>query len=461
MPSPAQPAETPTSRLPRSRKQAPSPAYTTPFGLLADMRQDQLQFYRRAAHIGDIVRFQFGPVIAHAVFHPDYVKHVLQDNNQNYRRSIFMDRLKPVFGEGLFTSNGAHWRRQRRLTQPAFHRQRIAGFASLMTEATQTMLERWEVAATQGQSIQLLFELNHLTHDITGKALFGTDISHTAAAAEQAISTLLEHFNDCYENALTVSETLPTLHNYRFWQAIRSLEKMAYRIIAARRRSGHDSGDLLSMLLFARDEETGAGMTDKQLRDEVITFLGGGTETTAVSLTWAWYLLSEHPAIEHTLRTELSEVLGGRIPTMNDIPHLTYTRMVIEEALRLYPPAWLTSRNAVSSDEIDGYHIPARSLLLVSPYVTHRHPAFWENPERFEPERFTPERVADRRRYAYFPFGGGPRRCIGDEFAMLEAQLILATVAQQYRLHREQPVTPRPMLSLLPNSGVPMRLQKV
>lgn len=461
MSQPSQSTNTRTGQALRSCKRAPYPAYTTPFGLLADMRQDQLQFYLRMAQIGDIVRFQFGPVIAHAVFRPDYVKHVLQDNNQNYGRSIFMDRLKPVFGEGLFTSNGAHWRRQRRLTQPAFHRQRIAAFATLMTDATQAMLERWEAAATHGESIDLLFELNHLTHDITGKALFGTDISQGADEAEQAISILLEHFNDRYENAFTVPETLPTLQNYRFWQAIRTLEKVAYGIIAARRRSGHDTGDLLSMLLFARDEETGAGMSDKQLRDEVITFLGGGTETTAVSLAWAWYLLSGHPAIEHKLRTELAEVLSGRIPTMNDIPHLTYTRMVIEEALRLYPPAWLTSRNTVSSDEIDGYHIPARSLMLVSPYVTHRHPAFWENPEQFEPERFTPERVAERQRYAYFPFGGGPRRCIGDEFAMLEAQLILATVAQRYRLHREQPVTPRPMLSLLPNSGVPMRLQKV
>ena len=459
MPLPSPSTQTRTGHARRSHKQAPQPDYPTPFGLLADMRQDQLRFYLRMAQIGDIVRFQFGPIVAHAVFHPDYVKHVLQDNNHNYRRSIFMDRLKPVFGEGLFTSNGAHWRRQRRLAQPAFHRQRIAAFAALMTAATQAMLERWEAA--RGQSINLLFELNHLTHDITGKALFGTDMSQGASEVEQAITSLLEHFNDRYENAFSVPEILPTVRNYRFWQAIRTLEKVAYRVITERRRNGQDTGDLLSMLLSARDEETGAGMSDKQLRDEVITFLGGGTETTAVSLAWTWYLLSGHPTIEHTLRTELSEVLDGRIPTIHDIPHLPYTRMVIEEALRLYPPAWLTSRNAVNSDEIDGYPIPARSLILVSPYVTHRHPAFWEEPDRFDPERFTPERVAQRRRYAYFPFGGGPRRCIGDEFALLEAQLILATVVQKYRLHREQPVQPRPMLSLLPNNGVPMRLQKM
>ncbi len=243
---------------------------------------------------------------------------------------------------------------------------------------------------------------------------------------------------------------------------MRVLDKTVYGIIDARLQSGEDKGDLLSMLLHARDEETGEGMNRKQLRDEVATFLGAGTETTAVMLAWVWYVLSTHLEVDYKLHAELAEVLSGRIPTVEDLPKLKYTRMVIDETLRLYPPAWANSRTALGDDEVGGYHIPAKSLVAMSPYVTQRDPASWEKPEGFDPERFTPERSAGRPRYAYFPFGGGPRLCIGSEFALMEAQLVIATIAQQYRLRLVpgHPVEPCPLFTLRPRHGVLMTLHQ-
>lgn len=445
----------------RSRQRAPGPHYYTPFGALSTFRRNPLQFYLQAAKFGDVVRVQMGPWFYHFLSHPDHIKHVLQDNNQNYGRSIFMTMLKPALGDGLLTSEGDFWRRQRRLAQPAFHRQRLAAFATLMTEAAAAMLARWHLAAVSGQPLEIMAEMSNLTLSITGKALFGSDLNPEAMRSAQ--QGFLEHFNHRFEHFLAVPEWMPTPRNRRFWQVVRTMDTVAYGIIAERRRSGQDQGDLLSLLLSARDEDTGAGMSDKQLRDEVTTFLGAGSETTAVTLAWTWYLLSTHPAVDRQLRAELAAVLGGRTPTAEDLPHLPYTRMVIEEALRLYPPAWGMSRQALGDDTIGGYPIPANSLVTLSPYVTHRLAAFWENPEGFDPERFTPERSAGRPRYAYFPFGGGPRQCIGNEFALMEAQLVVATVAQRYRLYvvPGHAVVPYPIFTLRPRHGVLMSLHKI
>jgi cytochrome P450 len=302
--------------------------------------------------------------------------------------------------------------------------------------------------------------MSRLTLSITGRALFSRDISDEADEIGQAMTQLLRHFNYRFEHFFTFPESIPTLRNRRFWKTLRTMDAVAYGIIKERRRSGQDKGDLLSMLLQARDEETGEGMNDKQLRDEVTTFLGAGTETTAVMLGWTWYLLSTHLEVDRKLRAELTEVLGGRTPNAEDLPNLQYTRMIIEEALRLYPPAWANSRTALSEDEIGGYIIPVNSMVAMSPYVTHRDPRFWENPEEFDPERFTPEQSAGRPRYAYFPFGGGPRQCIGNEFALMEAQLVLATVAQQYRLRLvpDHRVEPYPIFTLRPRYGLLMTL---
>jgi len=251
-------------------------------------------------------------------------------------------------------------------------------------------------------------------------------------------------------------ERIPTPRNRRFLVARRKLDEAVYRLIAGRRRSGEDTGDLLSMLLAARDEETGEGMSDRQLRDEVVTILIAGYETTADALAWTWYLLGTHPEAGARLHAELAAVLAGRVPAVEDLPQLPYTRMVLQEAMRLYPPAWGLLRQAREDDEIRGYRIPARARIVISQYVVHRHPGFWEEPEQFDPERFAPGRAASRPPFAYFPFGGGQRMCIGNNFAMMEAQLILATVAQRYRLDLVpgHPVEPEPLITLRPRHGV-------
>src|SRR5258707_3735020 len=274
-----------------------------------------------------------------------------------------------------------------------------------------------------------------------------------------AVTTVLELFGD-YVFRPFPPLGIPTPRNRRMQLAIRALDQMVYRMIAERRMLQTDTGDLLSMLLLAEDEETGQGMNDRQVRDEILTLLLAGHETTANTLTWTWYLLSEYPEVERRLHAELNEVLGGRVPTVEDLPDLKYTRMVLEEALRLYPPAPLLSRKAIAADELQGYPIAANSMIMISPYATHRHPAFWEEPERFDPERFTPERSAARPAYAYFPFGGGPRICIGNHFAMMEAQLILSTVAQRYqlRLIPGHPVEPQMVVTLRPRYGLPMTI---
>jgi cytochrome P450 len=441
-------------------KHAPGPRYLTPFSMLSEFRRDRLKFYLDLAKFGDVVRVRVGLTCYHFIAHPEYIKYVLQDNYQNYGRSSLMLMLKSALGEGLLTSDGDFWRRQRRLAQPAFHRQRIGHFATIMTECAQAMLERWEVTAKQERPVEVLAEMSRLTNLITARALFSTDVGEDVAAMSEAQAGFLEYFNYRFEHFLAWPERVPTPRNLRFRRAMQTLDRVAYDIIAQRRKDPHDRGDLLSMLMFARDEDTDESMSDRQVRDEVVTFMGAGSETTAVLLAWVWYLLSRHPEVDRKLRAELSTVLAGRVPIASDVPQLPYSRMVIEETLRLYPPAWGMSRSVRADDEIAGYHIPANTIVTLSPYVAHRDPRWWVNPEGFDPERFAPEQSANRPRYAYFPFSGGPRQCIGNEFALMEATLVLATVAQRYRLHLVpgHPVEPYPIFTLRPRYGVMMTL---
>jgi cytochrome P450 len=302
-----------------------------------------------------------------------------------------------------------------------------------MTEAALAMLERWQIAAACGEPLDASKEMMRLTLRIAGLTLFSLDISGEADVVGRAFTEASEYVAHASLDPLALLLTgFPMPAQLRFRAALRALDKVVQGIITERRRQNRDTGDLLSMYLLARDEETGEGMNDRQLRDEVMTLLLAGHETTANTLAWTWYLLSGHPVIEQKLHAELAAVLGGRVPTVPDLPNLPYTRMVIEESMRLYPPAYGISRKAIAADEIGGYRIPANSVIFVGPYVMHRHPKFWENPDVFDPERFTPERSADRPPFAYFPFGGGPRLCIGNQFALIEAQLLLATVAQRY-----------------------------
>jgi cytochrome P450 len=257
--------------------------------------------------------------------------------------------------------------------------------------------------------------------------------------------------------------SFPTAQNRRFRQAVANAEQIVYELIAERRHGAGNTDDLLSLLMAARDEETGEGLSDKELRDQAITIIGAGYETTTQALAWTWYLLAKHPEIENKLHAEISEVLGGRTPTFDHLPKLKYTLMVFQEAMRLYPPIWMISRAASEADEIGGYRVPANSEILLLPYITHRNPKYWDNPEEFNPEHFLPEKVAARPRFAYFPFGGGARQCIGNNFALMEAQLIIATVAQKYRLRLtdEQPIKPETSVTLRPNRSLRMALHQV
>jgi cytochrome P450 len=447
---------------------APSRRWNVPppgegaYRLLASARRvqrDPLQFLTELTRTyGDIafVRFLVWPV--YVVNHPDFIKQVLQEHHRSYNKDNFDYRfLRPLLGEGLLTNDGASWLHQRRLIQPTFHRQRLVAFGSLMTEATLAMLERWERCAERGEVLDVAAEMMRLTLRIIGQALFSLDLSAAATTVGQALRSA----ND-YLCAPFPPLFVPTPRNRRLQAALRRLDALVYDLITARRQSQQDTPDLLSVLLAVRDEETGEGMSDRQIRDEVITLLLAGHETTAVALSWTWYLLAQHQECEQRLHAEVGAVLGGRLPTVEDLPNLPYCHMVLEEALRLYPPAWSFSRNALADDELGGYHISAGSTVLLCPYTTHRHPAFWEQPEVFDPLRFTPERVAARPHYAYFPFGGGPRLCIGSAFAMMEAQLILATVAQRYRLclGTDVRVEPEPLITLRPRGGLPMTLAR-
>jgi cytochrome P450 len=326
-----------------------------------------------------------------------------------------------------------------------------------MTNAAQKMMGGWD------HRIDAAAEMTRLTLDVATDALFHAHVGGEPTTIARAVSTLLAEINYRFQVPFYPPISVPTPRNRRMRQAIRTLDRAMYGIIEQRRRDGEEGDDLLSMLMAARDEETGAAMSDRQLRDEVITLFIAGHDTTANALTWTFYLLAKYPEADERLRAELDEVLDGAVPTVTDLPKLPYGRMVIEEAMRLYPPAWITDRQAVKEDEILGHRIPAGGHVIISPYVTHRLPTLWENPENFDPDRFSPEQVSTRPRYAYFPFGGGPRQCIGKGMALMEAHLILASVIQRYRLRlaTDQPVQSQPTVTLRPRGGLPMTVEPV
>jgi cytochrome P450 len=453
----------PETKRGAGNRKPPGPRSLSPLGSAPAIARDACSFSLDMwQRYGDIVHTRFMLWPAYLLYHPDHLKYVLHDNHRNYDKQFpMMNAVKPLFGNGLFTNDGESWLHQRRLMQPSFHHKRIAAFGTIMTEATLALLERWQGSGDQPLDIQQ--EMMRLTQRIVGLALFNIDLSNEVDTVGSTFTTLLPLLLK-YSLVPFPPLWVPTPRNRRLQAGIETLNSVVYGIINERRKQSSDpdmtSGDLLSMLLAARDEETGEGMNDQQVRDEVMTLLLAGHETTSLALTWTWYLLSQHPDAEQRLVSELETVLAGQTPTVEHLSALPYTRMVIQEALRLYSPNFAMTRQAIAADEIGGYPVPAHSIIFLIQYYTHRHPAFWEDPERFDPERFTPERSADRPRFAYLPFGGGPRQCIGNTFAMMEAQLVLATVAQRYQLrlapgHR---VEAQMSFTVRPRYGLPMTL---
>ena len=357
------------------------------------------------------------------------------------------------------TNEGASWLKQRRLMQPAFHRKRIAHFGETMTDETQKLLAAWQAEASRGKPLDVSREMMRLTLAIVSRTMFGATVAQEAEQLGPAVTELQEETHRRQFVLVDLPEWVPLPKLRRAKEARQAIERVVTGIIESRRRSdASEHDDLLSMLMNAKDADTGEPMGDAQLRDEVRTIFLAGHETTSNALTWTWYLLARNPDAATKLRAELDRVLGGRLPTTDDIPQLPYTKMVVEESMRLLPPVWALSREAIADDEVGGCRIPSGGTVVLSQFITHRHPDFWEEPESFDPERFTPERVKQRHRFTYFPFGGGPRICIGTNFAMLEAQLLLATIAQRYELDLVpgHPVELEPLVTLRPKYGVMM-----
>jgi cytochrome P450 len=374
---------------------------------------------------------------------PDYIQHVLLDNHQNYIKGRFSDALLgPIVGEGMLTSEGATWRRLRRIAAPAFHSRSVAGFVEEMVRCTTSMLARWP---GRTEPFDIASEMTGLTLDIITRTMFSTNISGEVTRLRQLVQTVLGLTRPSAADLFGLPTWVPRIGSKTKTRAIAELDKMVAQILTSRRQKGDAHNDLLSLLLAARDEETGEGLTDRQLRDEIMTIFLAGHETTANALAFTWYLLATHPDVDAKVQEELARVLGGRDPVYADVTQLRYTRMVFEETLRLYPPAYQIGRMAVGPDVIGGVIIPKNAVVTIHTYVTHRNPTLWPDPERFDPERFTPERSADRHRFAYLPFGGGPRICIGQGFAMAEAVVVIASVAQRFRFslapgHTVQPI---------------------
>ena len=447
----------PTPRLP------PGPRGVPILGMLPALRRDPLHAFMDAAvRFGDVAFFKIGSRRGYLITNPSDVRHVLQDNARNYRKSPLYQKLRASLGDGLLTSEGAFWLRQRRIAQPAFHRQRIETLAGVMADAAAETAAHWKTLAAQRHPVEIGNEMMRLTRTVVLRSLLGGDLGPYAATIDAAWATINQQIAESFWS-LGITDWLPTPRKRRFHAARAVLHGAVDHLIQERRRHGSETPDLLSMLIAARDEETGESMTDLQIRVEVTTFLLAGQETTALALTWLWYLLSQHESPRQRLAEELDGVLRGRRPEYSDLANLPYTRMVIDETMRLYPPAWGFSRQALEDDRLGGYELPRGWLAFVIPYVLHRLPAYWEDAEQFEPERFSPERSADRAKFVYVPFGAGPRQCIGNHFALIEMLLVVATLAQRFSLrlvpgHR---VEPNALITLRPRFGMPMFIDRI
>ena len=422
---------------------------------MREYARDPLGFLSRCVReYGDVVELRFMGQPIYLLADPGLIEYVLVENNRNFTKTRILKRNRRLLGEGLLTSEGEFWRRQRRLAQPAFHRKRVAAYGEVMAAFAERSLGAWR----DGQTIDVHEEMMHLTLEIVAKCLFDADVGARTTDVGKAMKVALEDFSS-QRRLLRIPKGIPTPHNIRFEMAARRLDGVAGAIIENRRKSEEDRGDLLSMLMLAEDD-SGERMTDKQLRDEVMTLFLAGHETTANALSWTFWLLSLNPQVEHELAEELARVLGGRPPTTSDLPALPYVECVLKESMRLYPPAWVVGREAIAECEVGGYRMAAGTTALMSQWIVHRDHRYHEDPERFDPDRWTAQYEKALPRFAYFPFGGGPRQCIGASFAMTEACLILAAVAKRFKMELApgQRVEPYASITLRPEKGIRMTL---
>lgn len=423
-------------------------------GVMRDFNRDQLGFIERTREeYGDIVWMRFLYVPALFLYHPDEVEYVLVTNARNFIKSMSLrsNFFQRLVGNGLLTSQGEEWKRQRRLSQPAFHRERVASYAQVMVDYTKRLTAKW----IEGENRDVHPDMMRLTLEIVVQCLFSADVSTDVDEVGATLKELVKPFASQATLRWILNNRLPTPAHLRFHALAKKIDKVVYRIISEHRGSGEDRGDLLSMLLAARDED-GSQMSDRQLRDEVMTLFLAGHETTALTLAWSWYLLGKHPEAEQKFHAELDEVLSGRAPTMADLPRLKFTEQIAKECMRLYPPAFGLGREAIHDCEIGGYRVPKGTQVFMFQWATQRDARFYDQPNEFRPERWTEGFIEHLPKYAYFPFGGGPRVCIGASFATMEIILCLATIGQKFRLEidPDHPVSINPAMSLRPRDGI-------
>jgi cytochrome P450 len=424
-------------------------------GNLPEFRRDRLDFLTRCARTyGDVTRLRFAHRRVYLLNHPDLIEDVLVTQSRNFIKHFAL-RLNPlVLGQGLLTSEGDFWLRQRRLIQPVFVRSRIASYGPIMVAAARHVSDSWRA----GERRDIMVEMMRLTLEIAAKTLFQADVADEAQDVVAALQILQDSFLRRFSSLVPMPIWLPTPGNFRLRRAVRRLDDIIYRFIRYRREHPGDHGDLLSLLLAARDEE--GRMTDRQVRDEAMTLFLAGHETTALALSWAWYLLGQHPEVEAKLAAEVESVVGSRDPTVDDCPRLKYAEMIALEAMRLYPPAYVVGREALADCVVGGFHVPRGTTLLMSQWVMQRDPRYFADPAAFRPERWSDDAARSLPKFAYFPFGGGPRLCIGNTFAMLEMVLALAAIAQRYhfRIPPGTHVNPVPTFTLRPAGGVPAEI---
>ena len=436
----------------------PGPIGSPLSGVYRDFRKSPADFLLSVAReYGDMCYFRVGFQQMYLVNRPDFIEEVLVTSQANFTKSRMLQRAKILLGEGLLTSEGDFHIRQRKMIQPAFYRDRLTRYASDMVACTQIAQGRWK----PGETLDIAQEMMRLTLSIVGRTLFTRDVESEAADVGSALTAILDTFTTMMSPFAGIMQKLPLPSVRRADRARAVLDRTIYRMIDERRRSGEDRGDLLSMLILASDESDGR-MTDRQVRDEALTLFLAGHETTATALTWTFYLLSQSPEVELKLREELAAVLGGRAPGYEDLPQLTYTEMVLAESMRLYPPAWAVGRMVKKQYRLYNHQLSPGAICIMSPYVMHRHPRYYPDPERFDPQRFTAEAKQSRPKFAYFPFGGGPRVCIGERFAWMEGVLLLATILQNWRMRLVpgQVIEPHPQITLRTRYGVKMTLER-
>ena len=428
-------------------------------GLLPLFRKDPPGYLLKVAQeYGDLAYMRLGPhQHAFLVSHPDSIRDILITYQDNFTKGRMLEGAKVLLGDGLLVSEGEFHTRQRRLVQPVFHRDRLMRYGTEMVACSARARDGW----SPGVELDMHSEMTRLTLEIIGRTLFSADVSSDADEIGLVMTQIFGLFDTLLQPFSDSVQKLPIPPARLFVKARNKLDQIVYGLIAQRRASGKDAGDLLSMLLLAKDEDDKGQMTDKQVRDEALTLLIAGYETTANALTWTWYLLSQNPEVEARMHAEIDGVLGGKSPTFEDVARLPYTTGVFAESLRLYPPAWALERCAKRDYSIGDYAIPAKSLLLMSPWVVHRDPRWWPEPERFNPDRWRSEDAEKRPKFAYFPFGGGARVCIGERFAWVEGVLVLATLSQRWKMHLmpSHPVATRAVITLRPKYGMKMRLE--